>query len=294
MEQIKQLTGGQGLGVALVLFSTLCLSTEAIAAKIAYRGGATVMTALTLRYILAAAVFWLLALAGRHACRLPARQFLAVAALSLGAQTLTVLALFEAFRLIPAAMAILLLYFFPAIVAILAFFFLDEPLTWRKGLAILLTFTGCAFILGQPLNTLEFRGILLSLAAALTNAVFMVGVARLLKDIETPVFNAYFSTIVAVAVGILGLARGELSLAFDFQASVAIVVLGIVTTVLAMAALLRGIKQIGASRASIISTFEPVATALLGFMVLGEMLSARQIAGGLVVLAGVFILRKTA
>ncbi|MQL51093.1 EamA family transporter [Desulfofundulus thermobenzoicus] len=292
MHQGKQPAGRQGLGMVLVLFSTICLSAEAVAAKIAYQGGATVLTTLTLRYVLAAAVFWLLVLAGGYDWRLSRRQLFIVSILSVGAQTLTVLALFEAFRYIPGAMAILFLYFYPTVVTMLAFFFLKEPLTWPKGAALLLTFLGCAVILGQPVGALNMKGVLLSLSAALTNAVFLVGTTRLLSGIQTTVYNAYLTTIVALTVGLLSLVRGQFSLAFNLQALAAIGVLGIVCTVLALAALLRGVKEIGASRAAIISTFEPVATAVLGFIILGEGLTAWQAAGGAAVLAGVFLQRR--
>jgi len=287
----EQKNSRQGLGVALVLFSTLCLSIEAVAAKLAYQGGATVMITLTLRYILAAAVFWLVVKVGNYAYRLPPRQLAVVAALSLGAQTLTVLALFEAFRYIPSGMAILFLYLYPTLVAVLSVFFLREPFTLRKGAALLLTFAGCAIILGQPLNALDLRGVLLSLAAAFTNSIFLVGTTRLLKDIETTVYNAYVTTIVALATAIITVFRGQVSFDFNLQALSAIIILGIVSTVLAMAALFKGVKEIGASRAAIISTFEPAATAVLGFLILGELLTGAQMAGGLVVLAGVFVLR---
>jgi len=293
MEKTKQLSRHQGLGVALVLFSTLCLSAEAIAAKIAYAGGATVLTTLTLRYAVGAAVFWLLVLAGGYNFRLSRRQLGYVAALSLGTQTLTVLALFEAFRYIPSAMAILFLYFYPTLVAILSFFFLREPFTLNKAAALVLTFSGCAVILLQPLSGLDMRGVLLALAAAVTNSVFLVGTAKLLAGIEAPVYNAYVSTFVGLAVGALALVRGQWSTDFSLQALAAIVFLGLVCTVLAMAALLKGMKQIGPSLTAIISTFEPAATAVLGFFILGEALTAWQMAGGGIILAGVLVLRRT-
>lgn len=292
MELEKPAARRYGMGVALVLFSTVCLSTEAVAAKVAYQGGATVMATLTLRYVLAAAVFWLLILVGRYAFRLSPRQLLAVSALSLGAQTLTVLALFEAFQYIPAAMAILFLYFYPTVVAVLSYFFLKEPFTWQKALALILTFLGSAVILGQPVQSLDLRGVALSLAAAVTNAIFLVGTARLITNIQTPVYNAYVSTLVALATALITIVRGQWDLEFSLYAWLAIIVLGVVCTVFAMAALFRGVKEIGASRAAIISNFEPVATALLGFWILGEGLTTWQMAGGFIVLAGVFLLRR--
>lgn len=290
----EQKSSRQGLGVALVLFAIICLSIEAIAAKLAYQGGATVMITLTLRYILAAAVFWLIIKVGNYAYSLPRRQLAAVTALSLIGQTVTVLALFEAFRYIPSGMAILFLYLYPTLVAVLSVFFLREPFTWRKGAALLLTFAGCAIILGQPFNALDMRGVLLSLVAAFSNSIFLVGTTRLLKDIDTTVYNTYVTTIVALATGLITIARGQVSFDFNLQALLAIIVLGIVSTVLAMAALFRGVKIMGASRAAIISTFEPAATAVFGFLILGELLTGWQMTGGLVVLAGVFVLRGSA
>ncbi|MBF7083811.1 EamA family transporter [Desulfallas sp. Bu1-1] len=48
----------------------------------------------------------------------------------------------------------------------------------------------------------------------------------------------------------------------------------------------------GASRTAIISTFEPVATALLGFWLLQETLSGRQLLGGALVMIGVLLQRN--
>ncbi|MGC7878568.1 EamA family transporter, partial [Desulforudis sp. 1190] len=58
---------------------------------------------------------------------------------------------------------------------------------------------------------------------------------------------------------------------------------------LALAAIFRGIQLIGASRASIISTLEPAVTALLGFWLLSETLTVVQMAGGALILLGVFL-----
>jgi drug/metabolite transporter (DMT)-like permease len=242
--------------------------------------------------MLAACIFWGVVLAGRHQYRLSLKQYQAVAALSLGAQTLSVLALFQAFRYIPSAMAILFLYLYPTMVTVLAFFFLKEKLSRPKLAALVLTLLGAAVILGQPVGALDMRGVLLAAAAAVAFAVFLVGTARLLNGIQTPVYSAYVCTGVALAVGAMALAGGQLRLDFGAEAAAAIAFLGIVTTVVAMAALLGGVKIIGASRAAIISTFEPAATALLAFWVLGERLTSWQVAGGMVILAGVLILKK--
>jgi len=280
---------GQGLGIFLVIVATLALATEAIAAKMAYRHGATVETTLTLRYVVAAAAFWTGVLIWRQPVRITPRQLLLIAAITLGGHATTVLALFYSFKFIPAGMAILFLYAYPTIVSVLAYFVLNEPFDWRKGLALALTFGGAAVILGQPLHGLDMRGVILALIAAFMNAIFYVASARLLRDMSVWVFDTYLVTFAIVIFATLGAATGRLSLDFAPQAWVWLVFLGLVATALALAAIFRGIQLIGASRASIISTLEPAVTALLGFWLLSETLTVVQMAGGALILLGVFL-----
>lgn len=291
-KQKGELLTGQTLGILLVLISTVSLSTEAVAAKLAYALGVNVITALTIRYIIAAILFTAGALIWKRSLTLPKADVIRIAILALGAQSATVLLLFSAFRYIPAALAILFLYLYPTIVTFLAFFFLKEPLTWRKMVALVLTLLGCIIILGQPLHGLDMRGVMLSLGAALTNAIFLVGSTRMIDHIEVPVYNTYMTSMIALFFMVLGITTGQLTFHFDPGAWSALLVLGIVCTVIAMATLFQGVKRIGASRSAIISTFEPVSTAVLAYWFLHETLTGWQFVGGALVLLGVFLQRR--
>lgn len=289
VEEEKGKGSAQGLGVFLIVLATTALATEAIAAKMAYRYGATVETTLTVRYAVAALAFWTGMIVFRQPVKLTPRQLLIMAVITLGGHATTVLALFYAFKYLAAGMAILLLYAYPTIVTILAYFVLKEPFTWPKAIALALTFGGAAVILGQPLHGLDMRGVWLALVAALMNAVFYVAGAKLLKDMSVWIFDTYLVTFAMITFAFLGVATGRLSFDFQPQAWGWLIFLGLVATALALAAVFRGIQLIGASRASIISTLEPAMTALLGFWFLGERLTAVQIAGGVLIIVGVFL-----
>lgn len=280
---------GQVLGTTLVIIATISYATEAIAAKTAYSYGATVETTLTVRYMVAAAAFWIGVLIWKQPLRLTGRQYLSIAAATIGGHAAAVLALFYAFSYLSAGMAILFLYVYPTIVTVLAYFLLKEPFTFKKALSLLLTFGGAAVILGQPLNGLDMRGVGLALLAALMNAIFYVAGAKMLKEIPVLVFNTYLVTLAMIIFGTLGAATGRLNFDIGVQAWGWLVFLGLVATALALGAVFRGIQLIGASRASIISTLEPAITALLGFWLLGELLTGAQMAGGALILFGVFL-----
>ncbi len=61
---------------------------------------------------------------------------------------------------------------------------------------------------------------------------------------------------------------------------------------MAIAAFLVGIEHVGPAQASIISTLEPVITLILGMLLLGESVSAGQLAGGVMVLAAAVLLAQ--
>ncbi len=69
--------------------------------------------------------------------------------------------------------------------------------------------------------------------------------------------------------------------------------LALVTTLLAQWLYLTGLRQVEASRASLIASVEPVVAAVLGYLVLGERLDPPQFVGGTLVLGAVMIARRT-
>jgi len=279
-------------GLILVLVATVSLSTEAIAAKIAYREGAGVITTLSMRYAIAALAIWAWLFFSRQPWKLEQRQLTAVAALAMGGHALSVLSLFYAFQYIPAAMAILLLYVYPSVVTLLAYLFLKESITWRKLLALGLTMAGCVIVLGQPETGMDMRGVMFALVAAVINAVYLVGSTRLISDIPVVLYSGYVTGFTAVLFLVLGLGGGSLDLAISVKAWEMIVFLAIVCTVLSVITLLQGVKRIGASRAAIISTFEPLSTALLGIWLLQETLDERQLLGGALIIIGVLLQKR--
>lgn len=281
----------QPTGILLIIIATLSLSTESIAAKFAYQAGATVFTTLAVRNVLGALLFWATLLITKTSAVLSTNQLIRVIGLAIGGQAMLTLALFNAYKYIPAAMAILLFFVYPSITSVLSYFILHEPLHRRKLSALVLTLVGCLIILGRPMEALNPLGIFLALIAAVINAFFLVFSGKVLKDVAVPVFNAYMTSSCAIFFLVAGLTLGEINFRLPAQAWGSLIFLGIICTFIAMFTLLKGITIIGASRSAIISSLQPAFTGVLGFFLLGEQLSMWQIIGGAIVLLGVLIQR---
>jgi drug/metabolite transporter (DMT)-like permease len=60
---------------------------------------------------------------------------------------------------------------------------------------------------------------------------------------------------------------------------------------LAITLFLGGLPRVGASRAALLSTWEPVVTVMLAAVILGDRLSVVQVIGGLLVLLAVVVVQ---
>ena len=66
--------------------------------------------------------------------------------------------------------------------------------------------------------------------------------------------------------------------------------IAVVSTVAAVSLFFAGLKRVGPTTASILSTVEPVVTVVLAFLVFGELLGGLQLLGGGLVIAAVLVL----
>jgi DME family drug/metabolite transporter len=185
--------------------------------------------------------------------------------------------------------AAILLYSAPAFVVVLAWLFLREPLNAPKVLALGLTICGIFLIVGayDPANLEVSPPVLLTgLLAGLTYglyAIFGRPVAGRLSPAVVLSYALAFASLLLVPASLptldtlAGLPAGSYALLF---------VLSVVHTTLAFALYTFGIRHLGAGRAAIVATIEPVVAGAMGILLLNEGLTVLKALGVLLVLAG--------
>ncbi|WP_027883346.1 DMT family transporter [Meiothermus rufus] len=182
-----------------------------------------------------------------------------------------------------AALASVLLYTAPAIVALLSWLFLREPMDAHKISAVTLT------LLGVALVSLQGGGVKVSLAAlfwgllsALTYATYYLFGKLYLDKYPTPTVFLY-----ALPVGALGLLPFVDFMPKNAEAWAAIAFLTIASTFFAVTLYFAGLRRLEATRASVVATIEPVVAALAAWLWWGERFSLLGYMGAGLVLAGV-------
>ena len=180
------------------------------------------------------------------------------------------------------------------VIVLLSAALFGEPLTTRKWLAAGLTFSGLVVTLGLELSG-QPLGIVLGVASALIYSCYILLGGRFTTG-SHPISAACVVFLAAsVSNGLIVLAQGDgLVWPHNTAGWLALLAIALICTVLAIVGFLIGIKRIGATQASMISTFEPVVTVLLAAAWLGEAVTLSQLLGGVLILAGVWLLSRPA
>lgn len=205
---------------------------------------------------------------------------------------------FSAVKYTTLAVAITLLYTYPVFVAILSALFLGERLTRTKVGAILVTLLGSALVAqaySVDLLRLNLRGTLFGLMTGVSMALYTIFGKRALSRYSpwTVVLYAFGAGTLFLALG----SGGRLLAAAHYPAAAWLWILGLalIPSLGGYTLYTLGLRDLPASQASVIATWEVVTAAALGWLCYGEILAFPQIAGAALVCGGIaWIQRATA
>jgi drug/metabolite transporter (DMT)-like permease len=274
-------------GYLLVGLSAAGFGLMPVIATYAYQDGLTVATLLFLRFALAAAVFlpyawWHTRRTGRpRPADLP-RMFLLGGVLYAAQSTLY----FSSVKHISPALASLLLYLYPALVAgASAAIGRERPSRGVVG-SLVLSLAGVALALGRIGSNLSLVGVLEALGAAGVYMVYILFGDRVGGDVHPVVMTAFVPLAAAMAFLVYGPATGEFALDFSPRGWLPVLCVALISTVVAILCFFLGMALIGPTRASIASTLEPVVSIVATAVLLGGSLTWLQLLGAVLVLSG--------
>jgi drug/metabolite transporter (DMT)-like permease len=298
------------IGIALTVVSAFGFGSGSLFAKPVYAAHVDWHVLMSWRFLIGAALSWLWVLpraSARAALRRLSRRSVAIA-IGLGVlYTGNSATYFAGLETVSASLAALIVYIYPAVVAVISLQ-VGQPLRGRRAWAALaIALAGVALAVGNIDRSTAppVEGLVLMVASPLIYAVWIVLAARLSGEdregvgreagagsaADPTVAGAIMLTATAATYWItaLGLGRPVLPQQIPAEAWLGIAGVGIVSTFIAVQAFYAGAHRIGAARASLVSTVEPIWTIVLASLLFGESLGSLQLVGGAMILAGVVI-----
>jgi drug/metabolite transporter (DMT)-like permease len=280
----------QVTGILLVLLSAAAFGTLAVLGRYAYAAGLDALSILFLRFTLAALVMgaWVLL---RQRAPLPRGGALArlmgMGALGYVGQAFCYL---TALSYASAGLVALLLYLYPAFVALLSALVLKERLGRAKLAALGLALAGTALTVGPAGG--QWLGVLLAIAAAGIYSIYILVGEQVLKQVSVGQSSTVIFASAGAISGLLMLINGP-HLPHSPAGWAVIAAIVLVATVLPVATFLAGLERIGPTNAAMLSTLEPVVTVLLAAWLFAETPAPIALLGGGLILAAVVLLTNS-
>ena len=296
---------GDGLGATLVVLAAFCFATLGPTSRYAYAAGVDELTLVTWRAVIGGLVVGVIALVlarlGQVVARpygeIPRRERLMniFAGLTNALLNLTVLI---AITRISIGLALLVFYTYPAMVAVASTVLFKERLDRTRWAALVVSLIGLVLVLvgaGQ-VGELDPIGVGLAFAGGLCQVVYALSARHGFSSVPAPQAGGVTFAVAATAylAGTVVVGNTD-ALGAPLESSAALIPVlwaGTIGAGIPTMAWIMGIRILGAPRAAIISTLEPVIGVSLAALLLSEVPTPLQIVGGAFIVAAAIVVQR--
>lgn len=277
------------LGVAVVLLSATSFATGSALGRLAYDHGADPLSVNATRVLFAAIVLGAVLKLRGVEIRLAPRDRL-VSVLMGVVMALYAWSLFKSFERIPVPIAVLILYTYPLMVAAATWGLGDERPTMRAAGAILLGFAGVVLALDPGGAGIALRGVGEAFLGALGFTLVIMVNGRRFRGRDSRPVTLHMLAAAAIFYGAIFLALYRYAAPFDLVGW-ALLLASCLAYNVAIVTLFAAVSAIGPLRTSLVMNWEPIASIILGALLLGQRLLPIQLAGAALVIAALLLVR---
>jgi len=277
----------------LVFLSAVGFGSAPFFVRIAYQNGANIFEVLTARFLISWVLLFLYLQWKKPKRRLSTHERSAAILMGVCGYSVASLCYFIALERIPIPLASIVLYTYPTVVSLLMAIWRIEKIDQIKGIALVISFIGIMLVLGSSFYFTDPLGLILSLASSFLYSLYIIIGNSKLKGAPVMVTTMWVTWAAGIGIGFMGLASNQISFQFNLSAWFAIFFIAIFSTAITIILFLQGVVLVGASRASIISTFESPITVILAALFFAEILTPFQLFGGILILASAILVNSS-
>lgn len=282
-------------GYIYSITSAILFGSAGLVLKFAYVEGIEPVALLTLQYIIAVSLmFILLYVKNKGLPKLSKGDLYHLFILGVVGNTFMTIFYYSAYKYLTMAMVTILLYTYPIMVFIYSMVFEKAKIKANKITALIIAFIGCMLALDLLNSQINYsiKGIVFGLLAALFYAFMNIYSEKKLTQVDSFSINAYSTLFSLISLIIyrfpIFIFKGEINRITVLYT----IILAVFCEIIPLTLMYAAIKHIGSLKVSIIGNIETPTAMLLSFFVLRESISFVQIIGAILVFYAVYIIRK--
>ncbi|MDH5716925.1 MAG: DMT family transporter [Spirochaetia bacterium] len=280
-------------GYFLISIAAIGISFKSILVKTAYTYSVDPITLAVMRVVISLPFFIiaLFIIEGKAAFTFQKKEIINFSLMGTFGLALPIIFSFYSLKYIDASVSSLLVYTYPAITVLMMTFFEKEKLTSSKIISIILTFCGLLFVIKiheSNLTGIDKRGIWFAFLAAFFYAVYNVLAEKNVKKVSPIKVITYCMIFVSILFVIF---FGYRTYPSNWQVWLIAFLLGFICGFIPFVAYLYGVKIIGASKSTIVSSLGPAFTVTWAYIFLNERLDIFQILGMVLIITGILAIK---
>ena len=282
-------------GVLFSVLSAVIFGTSPIFFKTIVATGINTTTQVVLRSIVTMVLAGILARVNRQPILLKGRLLVDALLAFVAGQGLTAILLNSSYAYLPAGMSTSLHFVYPSVVMIACVVLFRERVNLAKVAALFLSIVAIALMTDLTAQG-QLTGVFLAVGSGFSYAFYILYLERTqLRDIPVWTFAFWGSLGCLVAAGGLGLSTNSLDVSgATVKGLLLLAIMVPLQSVLAVRFFQLGVRYSGSTAASLLSTMEPVTSAMLGMLILHESMSVNKFIGcGAIVLSVILVVLGT-
>lgn len=280
-------------GIIYGLLSGIAFGITPVFAKTAYNNGLNATTVLIFRYLLAAFILFFYCIFKRLNLKINKKQLILFLLVGMVGYTLSTETLFIAYNKIGAGLATALHFVYPTVVCVLSFFIYKEAMNKSKIIALIVSCIGVYMLVGLSLSEINIPGVILALFSGIVYSVSILGMNKKeLKEMNNMVVTFYISLFAGIAILAFGVVSKGIIIVPNMEVILSLVGLSVISTILPLLFIVKAVKYVGPSTTSILATFEPIVSMVVGVFMFKEKITLSIIIGTILILISVVILAR--
>ncbi len=279
-------------GVLATVISATFFGFIPLMVKVISNGGGSTIGAAFYRFALSLPVLFIYLKCKKIPFAITKRQFIDIVLITVLGYAGTTAFLFSSYAFIPQGMATTIHFTYPVFTILGCLIFLREKVKPAKLLAVALSFSGILFFYDAS-GSVKLFGIAIAFVSGMTYAFYSIYLRESsLRGMNSIKLIFYLNCVGTVMMLVIQLIMGNFTLRLTPLAWGVAIFLAVTASFIGVLGYQIGVKCIGPENASILSTFEPITSVILGILVYHESFSLRTLFGCLCILSSVVIVAK--
>lgn len=282
-------------GFIYAIISSIFFGSAGIFVKSNYNENFSSVDLLMLQYIIASFILFIICIIKyRQSLKLSKSMLKKLIIQGVIGNTFMTVFFYSSFEYLDMAVATMLLYLYPAMVAAFSFAFLKAKISRLKIAAIFGTFLGSLLVLNifsSSFRSISLKGILFGVLAAVFYAFMNLYAEKIVEDVPSMVITFYTTIFSLIVLFIINYGFISKIPSITSGSILNAALLAFFCEIIPLTLLYSAIKYIGSVTTSIISTVELPASAVFSYFIMQENISFIQVIGILIIGYSVIILR---